>query len=84
MNFKADYSLHQPKQWLMIFLIFLLNVTLLAVIGVRGGLQRIPIDIINAGSMSRPEEAPIVLNSPFTLIKSVDHRSVEEFHLPRQ
>lgn len=49
------------------------------VIGIRGGLQRRPIDIINAGSVTVPEEIPIVLNSPFTLIKSLSQKTLVDY-----
>lgn len=79
------YALAQPGQWLLIGCIFLLMAGL-SVLGVRGGLQRVPIDIVNAGSMTRAEEIPLVLNTPFTLIKSLDHQAVEElsFYTPAE
>ncbi|MEI8137948.1 MAG: LTA synthase family protein, partial [Bacteroidota bacterium] len=38
-----------------------------------------PIDIVNAGSVTIPEEIPIVLNTPFTLIKSVSQETVPNY-----
>ncbi|MBL7913060.1 MAG: LTA synthase family protein [Bacteroidia bacterium] len=49
------------------------------VIGMRGGLQRRPIDIVNAGSVTVPEEIPIVLNTPFTLIKSLSQKALIDY-----
>jgi glucan phosphoethanolaminetransferase (alkaline phosphatase superfamily) len=49
-----------------------------AVLGFRGGLQRIPVDVVNAGAVAPPDEVPIVLNTPFTLLKSLTQRSVPE------
>ncbi len=71
------YGFSQPKHWVLIIVLFILSGGL-CVLGIRGGLQRVPIDIVNAGSVTKAEEVPIVLNTPFTLIKSVDHPSVEE------
>lgn len=51
----------------------------LAVLGVRGGLQRVPITIVDAGSVTSAEEVPIVLNTPFTIIKSVEENTLTEF-----
>jgi phosphoglycerol transferase MdoB-like AlkP superfamily enzyme len=73
------YTFSKPLQWAGIVLIFLVA-TGLSVIGARGGLQRVPIDIVNAGSMTRAEEIPLVLNTPFTLIKSLDHQAIEELN----
>lgn len=42
-------------------------------------MQRIPIDIVNAGSMTKISEVPILLNTPFTLIKSIDHQTLQEY-----
>jgi glucan phosphoethanolaminetransferase (alkaline phosphatase superfamily) len=78
-HYTQRYSLSQPKHWILISLLFILSVGF-AVLGARGGLQRIPIDIVNAGSMTKPDEVPIVLNTPFTLIKSAGYKPVEDLH----
>lgn len=44
----------------------------LAIILMRGGLQLIPITIINAGDNVSVKLIPLVLNNPFNLIKSAD------------
>lgn len=66
------------KQWLLIFFMFVVFSGCI-VLGLRGGLQRVPIDIVNAGSVTIPEEVPIVLNTPFTLIKSVSQVAIEKY-----
>jgi phosphoglycerol transferase MdoB-like AlkP superfamily enzyme len=72
----------QKTSWKQAIAIFLLFVFLLglAVLGIRGGLQRIPLDIVDAGGMASPEEAPIVLNTPFSIIKSLDKKTLPEYH----
>lgn len=72
-------SAQSPGYYVWSWLLFSLSVCL-CVLGVRGGLQRVPIDIVNAGSMTRPEETAIVLNTPFSLIKSLSQKSLVEFH----
>lgn len=67
------------KEWSAIVLLFLVFSGCI-VLGIRGGLQRIPIDIVNAGSVTIPEEIPIVLNTPFTLIKSVSQKAVTNYN----
>ncbi len=62
---------------IMIAVIFILSVGF-AVLAVRGGLQRVPIDIVSAGAVTSAEEVPIVLNTPFTLIKSLNQKALEE------
>lgn len=41
------------------------------VLGVRGGWQAIPLAIFNAGDYGNPSNSILVLNSPFTFIKTV-------------
>jgi len=73
------YVFTNIKQWLIIFFMFVFF-SGCVVLGIRGGLQRIPIDIVNAGSVTIPEEVPIVLNTPFTLIKSVSQVAVPKYN----
>jgi len=56
-----DYLIHTT-----IFAAFL-SIT---VIGMRGGVQYKPLDIINAGQYAQAQNIPIVLNTPFTIIKT--------------
>jgi phosphoglycerol transferase MdoB-like AlkP superfamily enzyme len=65
--------------WLTIGLLFLASVTL-STIGIRGGLQRVPIDVVNAGALAVSEEVPLVLNTSFTLIKSLNQQPLKELH----
>jgi glucan phosphoethanolaminetransferase (alkaline phosphatase superfamily) len=74
----TKFTFTKPKQWLIIFLLFILC-TGMAVIGARGGLQRVPITVVDAASVTQAEEAPIVLNSPFTIIKSFEETAVVDY-----
>ncbi|GIV27723.1 MAG: sulfatase [Bacteroidia bacterium] len=48
----------------------------LSIISIRGGLQRIPLDIVDAGFYAEPEYTALVLNTPFTIIKSIEQKSL--------
>lgn len=48
------------------------------IIGARGGLQLRPIDIINANESAIPQNIPLVLNTPFTLIKTIAEEGITE------
>ncbi len=72
------YVFTNLKEGVLIFLIFSFFSGCI-VLGIRGGLQRIPIDIVNAGAVTVPEEVPLVLNTPFTLIKSVSQKALPEY-----
>ena len=77
--FNTSYAAFRLKDWSLILLQFILAGGL-GVLAVRGGLQRVPIDIVNAGAVTRAEEVPIVLNTPFTIIKSLNQSKLEELH----
>ena len=66
--------------------IVVLLVLSLTALSLRGGWQRNPISIVDAGGMSRPEDAPLVLNTSFTLIKSLgeDQLKVYDFYTERE
>lgn len=59
---KKDYLIHS---------IILIVFSGLTVIGMRGGIQYKPIDIVNAGQYTQAQNIPIILNTPFTIIKTV-------------
>jgi len=63
--------------YLFNFLFFLLSGTL-AIIGIRGGFQLRPITIIDAGRYTDAKNVSLVLNTPFTIIKSFGHTGLKE------
>ena len=77
--FEVNYKQSGFKPWLLVAAQFILAAGF-AVLGARGGLQRVPIDIVNAGAVARAEEVPLVLNTPFTIIKSVNQSVLEDLH----
>ena len=50
----------------------------LSVIALRGGLQLRPLKIINAAEMSDARYAPLLLNSPFSVVSTFKKRRLEE------
>jgi len=57
-------------------IVFFIAMFLLLIISFRGGLQYRPIEVITASEMADPVNIPIVLNSPFTLIKSFESNRI--------
>ncbi|MFI5142112.1 MAG: LTA synthase family protein, partial [Bacteroidia bacterium] len=57
--------------------IFLMGLTLL---GIRGGTQLIPLSIIDAGNFVKPPFVPLVLNTPFCIVKSGVLYTLDEKH----
>lgn len=51
-----------------------------SIIGIRGGLQLRPITIITAGNYAPAKDVSLVLNTPFTIIKSFGHTGLKEVH----
>ncbi len=52
----------------------------LIVTGIRGGLQLVPINIRNAVEVTAPQYTGIVLNTPFSIINSLQGDKLEEVH----
>lgn len=66
-NFNSSKSLKSYlSQTIILFII-----SGLTFIGFRGGVQLKPLDIINAANKSTPQNIPIVLNTPFCIIKTI-------------
>jgi len=56
----------------------LIVVVVLAIIAGRGGLQDKPVNIINAAEYTSPQNFPLVLNTPYTIMKTIDERGIDE------
>ncbi|MCB9359920.1 MAG: sulfatase-like hydrolase/transferase [Flavobacteriales bacterium] len=65
-------------------ILFFILISALTAIGFRGGLQLKPLDIINAANNTSPQNVPLVLNTPFCIIKTVlnDQLPETEFFSP--
>jgi phosphoglycerol transferase MdoB-like AlkP superfamily enzyme len=50
----------------------------LAVLGMRGGFQLKPINIISASAYAEAQDIPLVLNSSFTIMKTIDQKGLEK------
>ena len=44
----------------------------LTFLGMRGGFQPIPLQLVDAGKYTRPEHVALVINSPFSIIRSLE------------
>jgi phosphoglycerol transferase MdoB-like AlkP superfamily enzyme len=51
-------------------------VSALTLVGIRGGLQLKPISLITAGKYTQAANVPLVLNSPFTIIKTINQQAL--------
>lgn len=72
-------SKSSKRAWLQ----FILILTLAIILG-RGGVQLRPIGIVDATAFSSLEQAPIVLNTAFTVLKTTDEGSAQLLHFHDQ
>lgn len=49
----------------------------ITILGIRGGVQRVPIVLLDAAQYSKPQNIPILLNTPFTLLKSTEWKELQ-------
>jgi len=49
------------------------------ILGIRGGFQLKPISLVDAAMYTSLDKIPVLLNTPFTLIKTVGKSSIKEF-----
>lgn len=66
-----------PKFYLINSLSFIIGVGLFIIIG-RGGFQLRPVGILEAANFTSSQNTALVLNTPFTMMKSLDQKALEE------
>ncbi len=49
----------------------------LAVVGIRGGTQLRPVSIMTAGNYTQAKFIPMVLNTPFSIVKTINHEALK-------
>lgn len=63
--------------WYFIFI----NISVFCtIIALRGGFQRVPIQIVDAGLYASPQNVALVLNTPFTVLKSYGDAKLEKIN----
>ncbi len=68
-----------PYSFLKDLLVFIVSLAIFVLIA-RGGFRLKPISPIDASTFTRVENTALVLNTPFTMIKSFNQESLEEKH----
>lgn len=77
-EFGKKYA-EEPSGWFK-HLIFRAFILFLIFVGARGGLQMRPLNISMAGSVAGMENAALVLNSPYSLITTLDSKGLKRVH----
>lgn len=67
-----------PSHWPFIQWISLIVMVLLTLIACRGGLQAKPVNMMTALRYTDSQNVPIVLNTPFTIVKSSSSKTLDE------
>lgn len=82
---RIDYSCDMPFRYTIgksvLYLLIFSSVVAGTVLGIRGGLQRVPISIVDGGKFTKPQYVPILLNTPFSIIKSAELKTISELSL---
>jgi arylsulfatase A-like enzyme len=63
-------------QYLLVNSFYFVVILCLTVVGIRGGTQLRPIGIITAGNYTQAKNIPLVLNTPFSIARSVGHETL--------
>ncbi len=77
-----DEKTKKPFSWSFASfqLLAMLLFTLLAVIAGRGGLQLKPVNMLNAAQTVSSRNVPLLINSPFSMIKAFGKKPVKPYH----
>ncbi len=75
--YKKTEKRELPKLKFLNYFLFALPTVMIWGIGFRGGLQYKPLNVIQAGEYAKSVNIPLVVNTPFTLIKSYGKSGLE-------
>jgi phosphoglycerol transferase MdoB-like AlkP superfamily enzyme len=84
LKFNPARSEQKSIQKIFVFYAFqmalFLAVAGISVVAIRGGFQLKPINIITAGNYTEARNAPLLLNTPFTIMKTFNQAGLEPVH----
>jgi len=72
---KVKFLQYYPKN-ILYFLLF----SFITIIGIRGGFQLKPISLINASKVADAQNIPLILSTPFSIIKTINQKGLPEKH----
>ncbi|PIQ16886.1 MAG: sulfatase [Flavobacteriales bacterium CG18_big_fil_WC_8_21_14_2_50_32_9] len=78
-RYKGMFYPYVRKNYLIQSSIFVLTIGLL-IIGIRGGIQLRPLSIVSAGQFTIAQNTSLVLNTPFTVLKTLVKEKAEVLH----
>jgi phosphoglycerol transferase MdoB-like AlkP superfamily enzyme len=74
---EKETTAFKPLAWKSLVMFLIAGLT---VLGMRGGLQLRPLGLVNAGDNISPEKVPLAINTPFSIMASIELTSLEEKH----
>lgn len=77
-----NYSNIKIEKYYVTHVAMALILTVLHVIGIRGGLQLRPLTLLNAVEVAGVQNAPFILNTPFSIIQTWDKKTIHALTLP--
>ncbi len=77
---KLEIPVASSKKDYILWSIFFLLVSGTTILAIRGGTQKYPVDIIHASEMTDVQNVPALLNSPFTIIKTIGKKELPEIN----
>ena len=69
---------HDNKLWYVGQSISFIVISALSILGIRGGFQLKPINLLSATEYTSPENTPLVINTPFSIIMSSSSSDLEK------
>ena len=70
----------RTKSWYFLQSLFLVSSILFFIIAGRGGFQLKPINLVTAGKYATTQQIPLVLNTPFSILKTVNQSKLHYRH----
>lgn len=67
----------RTKEWYFTQSIFLIFSLAFIVVAIRGGFQLKPISLVNAGNYTSTQNIPLVINTPFSIIKTLGKQQLD-------
>ena len=80
LNTNLEKVILNLKNSLKTFLLFIV-IVFFTVLAIRGGLQRAPIVMLDAALYVKPQYAPLVLNTPFSILKTIELNELKPLQL---
>jgi phosphoglycerol transferase MdoB-like AlkP superfamily enzyme len=76
----GESSVFKRHNWYLLHSLFFIVGLAMSVVLFRGGLQLKPISLITAANYTSSQNIPLLINSPFSIIKTLKNKSIPDFH----